>query len=244
VVAKISDRPIDPEGICTRVAARLIEQLGCLDIAPDSPVWEDLTKADGQRIGELRIYRGRGVIEKVVGSHFAIDTPAIESHSLIVFTRPESPIPHFVLDAVRFGPQASFHVDLLPKRDLAISLSYVDGCYSPLSVIRAEIDRNERFKLGNAPLRQRAFLSPWMALYTHDPAHTTEALGYVERYFAHWAQLLRTKTAELDPDPSLIERDRSHRRLVFSRDVDPVWGTLDRAVGPRTVDRLLAVLTD
>jgi hypothetical protein len=242
-VAKISDRPIDPEGVCTRIAARLIEQLGCVDICPDSPAWEDLTKADAERIGELRVYRGRGVVEKVVGSRFTLSHPPLESHSLVVFTRPDSPIPHLIVDAVRFGPSLSFHVDLLPKRDLGVSLSYVDLCFAPLSAVRAEMDKDLRLSPGTAPLRQRAFLSPWMALYTHSPDASVAALGYVERYFEHWASLLRSRDPLLAPDIALVERDRAHRRLVFSRDLDPVWSMLDRAIGSASVDRLLAALT-
>ncbi len=241
-MAKISDRPIDPEGICTRIAARLIEQLGCVDIAPDSPAWEDLNKEDGERIGELRVYRGRGTVQKIVGSRFALDKPAIESHSLVVFTEPSSPVPHFVVDAVRFGGEASFHVDLLPKRDLAVSLPYVDCCFSALTAVKTELDQDEHLRAGVASPRQRAFLSPWMAFYTHVPAYAPNALRYVERYFAHWAELLRSDAPELKPDPSIAARDRVMRRHVFSRELDPVWGMLDRAIGPATVDRLLEVL--
>jgi len=235
------ERELDPEAICTRAVSRLIEEIGCVDIAPDSPSWQDLSRGD-TRVGELRVYRGRGVVEKVVSAHFKLEAPSLESYMVTVFTRPESPVPHFVLDVVRFGPQASFHVDLLPKRDLGVSLSYVDRCFAPLTAIRADLEQDERFAPGTAPLRQRAFLSPWMALYTHAPELLEVARGYVDRYFAHWSSLLTSDDPELRRDASLAARDAVQRKLVFSRELDPVWGMLDRALGAPSVDMLLRAL--
>ncbi len=240
-MASNPQRELDPEAICTRAVSRLIEEIRCVEIAPDSPVWQDLNR-DQTRVGELRVYRGRGVVQKVVSAHFKLDAPSLESYMVTVFTRPESPVPHFVLDVVRFGPQASFHVDLLPKRDLGVSLSYVDRCFAPLSQVRADLERDGRFSAGTAPLRQRAFMSPWMALYTHAPEQLEVARSYVDRYFAHWTSLLTSCDAELALDPTLSARDAQQRKLVFSRELDPVWATLDRSLGASTVDLLLAAL--
>jgi hypothetical protein len=257
-VTQAAERRLDPEAVCTRVVSKLIEELGCVDIAPDSPAWRDITR-EGRRVGELRVYRGRGRVQKIVTSHFNLEAPftrasaasaaqaphqALESHSVTVFTAPESPVPHFVLDSVRFGPKVSFHVDLLPKRDLGVSLSYLDRCFAPLTDIRAELDQDTRFVAGSAPLRQRALLSPWMALYTLDPELLGTAMGFIERYFKHWASLLRSDAPELHSAPDVAARDRQHRKLVFSREVDPVWGMLDRALGSDMVDVLLSVLAD
>ncbi len=238
-----SERKLDPEAICTRAMARLIEQIGCVDIAPDSPAWEDITQ-QGKRVGELRVYRGRATVEKVVSAHFRLEAPAIDSCMMVVFTRPESPVPHFVLDVVRFGERASFHVDLLPKRDLGVCLSYVDLCFSPLSEVLEDITRDARFAPGTAPLRQRALLSPWMALFTHAPNELEAARSYVDRYFAHWCGLLRSDSPLLARDAALTARDEAQRKLVFGRELDPVWGMLDRALGAPAVDRLLQVLTE
>jgi hypothetical protein len=241
-VASTPQRELDPEAICTRAVSRLIEEIRCVHIAPDSPVWQDL-KSGETRVGELRVYRGRGVVEKVVSAHFKLKRPALESYMVTVFTRPESPVPHFVLDVVRFGSQASFQVDLLPKRDLGVSLPYMDRCFAPLSPIRADLEQDSRFATGTASLRKRALMSPWMALYTHAPEQLEVARSYVDRYFAHWSSLLTSGDALLSPDPALAARDAQQRKLVFSRDLDPMWATLDRALGVPTVDQLLAALS-
>jgi len=36
-VTQTTDKELDPEMVCTRVMARLIEDIGCVAIAPDSP---------------------------------------------------------------------------------------------------------------------------------------------------------------------------------------------------------------
>jgi hypothetical protein len=259
IVTQAPERRLDPEAVCTRIVSKLIEELGCVDIAPDSPAWRDLLR-NGQRVGELRVYRGRGRIQKIVTSHFSVDSlppvdlpgsPAasqpprgFEAHSVTVFTAPESPVPHFMIDSVRGGPKVSFHVDLLPKRDLGVALAYLDRCFTPLTEIRSELDADARFVESNPPLRQRALQSPWMANYTVEPELLGTAMGFIERYFRHWVALLRSDAVELTSAPEIAARDRQHRKLVFSRDVDPSWATLDRALGRETVDLLLAALTD
>ena len=233
-------RKLDPETVCTRVVARLIEQLASVDIAPDSPVWHDL-KHGGTTMGELRIYRGRGRVQKVVSSRFA--PPSMDSHSVVVFTRADSGVPHFVLDSVRLGSRVHLYVDLLPKRDLAVSLPYVDRCYVPLTDARRAIAQDARFTASAAPLRHRALLSPWHILYTHDPADLDAAEEYVDRYFSHWASLLKSDAPELKSDPELAARDAAYRKTLYHRSVDPAWGMLDPVIGSEAVDQILEALS-
>jgi hypothetical protein len=253
IVTQAPERRLDPEAVCTRIVSKLIEELGCVDIAPDSPAWRDLL-CHGKRVGELRVYRGRGRIQKTVTSHFTLEAPspggdraagqALESHSVAVFTAPESPVPHFVLDSVRVGSKVTFHVDLLPKRDLGIALAYLDRCFAPLNDVRAELDADPRFVQGSAPLRQRALSSPWLAQYEVEPELLGTAMGFIERYFRHWSSLLRSDAGELASAPDVAARDRQHRKLFFSREVDPAWSMLDRALGRDMVDLLLSALSD
>lgn len=233
---------IDPETVCTRVVARLIKELSCVDIAPDSPVWRDLMHGN-EIVGELRVYRGRGRVQKVVSSRFALGNPSMDSHSVVVFTQPDCPVPHFGLDSVRLDTRVHLYVDLLPKRDLGVSLPYLDRCYVPLSDMRRELEQDARFTPSVAPLRHRALLSPWHALYTLDPADLAAAEEYVDAYLSHWASLLRSKEPELDSSPELVARDVAYRKTLYSRDVDPAWGMLDRVIGHSTVDDILAALS-
>jgi hypothetical protein len=241
-VTRFPPRKLDPETVCTRVVARLIEEIACVDIAPDSPVWRDLMHGT-ETIGELRVYRGRGRVQKVVSSRFALASPSMDSHSVVVFTQPDSPVPHFGLDSVRLDARVHLYVDLLPKRDLSTSLPYLDRCYVPLTEIRTQLEQDTRFSPSAAPLRHRALLSPWHALYTLEPADLSAAEEYVDRYVSHWASLLRSDAPELEADPSIAARDAAYRKTLYSRSVDPAWGLLDRVIGRETVDDILSALS-
>jgi hypothetical protein len=241
-VTKPSVRTLDPESVCTRVVARLIEEIACVDIAPDSPVWSDLKRGE-EVIGELRIYRGRGRVQKVVSSRYTLAAPVVDSHSVLVFTQPESPVPHFALESVQLGCEIHLYVDLLPKRDLAVALPYLDRCYAPLSPIVSELERDARFRAVPVSLRHRALLSPWHVLSLHDPHDLEGAQSYVDRYVSHWASLLRSHAPELDSSPELATRDIAFRKTLFSRAVDPSWALRDRTIGRETVDRILAALS-
>src|SRR5688572_30113365 len=144
--------------VCTRVMARLIEDIGCVAIAPDSPAWTDLGEQGPNRSGELRVYRGRGRVQKIVSSCLSLPgsrggSGSVDSHSLFVLTQPESPVPHLLLDIARRGLRVSVHVDLLPKRDLAVSQDYLERCYEPLSAVHQQIEKEARFTLGHLSLR-------------------------------------------------------------------------------------------
>jgi len=241
-VTRSSLRTLDPETVCTRVVARLIEEIACVDIAPDSPAWWDLTLL-GEVIGELRVYRGRGRVQKVVSSRYALSSPSLDGHSVVVFTRPESPVPHFELDSVRVGCQVHLYVDLLPKRDLAVSPAYVDRCYAPLSELRGALEHDPRFAPTPTSPRHRALLSPWHAMYTLDPSDLQVAEQYADGYVSHWASLLRSTAPELDSSPELATRDIAFRKAFFSRSVDPVWALRERMIGRESVDQILAALS-
>src|SRR5262245_46213362 len=125
--------------------ARLIEDVGCVVIAPDSPAWSDLGGQGAGRAGELRVYRGRGRVQKIVSSHLNLGPGNLDSHTLVVLTHPESPVPHLVLDTIREGARMTVHVDLLPKRDLAVSPEYLERCFEPLSEARQRVEEESRF---------------------------------------------------------------------------------------------------
>jgi hypothetical protein len=243
-VSQTTDKKLDPELVCTRVMARLIEDVGCVVIAPDSPAWSDLGGEGPARAGELRVYRGRGRVEKIVSSHLMLPADGVDSHTLVVLTHPESPVPHLVLDTVRSGARLTVHVDLLPKRDLAVSPDYLARCFEPLTAAHERVEDEARFALARTSLRHRALLSPWGALFSLEPRHLQIADAVIDRYLNHWIELLKSTAAELSAAPELAARDQLHRRLLFSRSADPIWSTLDRAIGVASVDRILAALTD
>lgn len=242
-VTASSRRKLDPEGIATKVIVRLIEELSCVSITPDSPAWQDIV-SQGRRVGELRVYRGRGRVQKIVTSSFAIGSPAVEGQSVFVLTDPSSPVPHFVLDSLQTGSRVTFHLDLLPKRDLAVSLPYLDRCYVPLSEVRADLDADARFAAAQLSRRLRSLLSPWNVAHTVDVNDLAVAQAFVDRYVTHWASLLRGDGKEFESAPEIAWRDVQHRQLLFRRGVDPLWDVLDGLLDRAAVDLMISALSD
>jgi hypothetical protein len=238
-VTLASQPKLDPEAICTRVVARLIEEVACVCITPDSPAWQDIVHL-GKRVGELRVYRGRGRVQKIVSADLDIRSPAVDAHCVAVFTDPASPIPHLVLESVHIGTRVSVHLDLLPKRDLGVSLRYVDVCYEPLSGVRKELDRDTRFAPADLSRRARSLLSPWNVAHVVDASDVHAALGYIDRYVSHWAGLLKSDAAELRSAPELAARDAEQRKLLFRRGVDPVWDQLEHVVDAAAIEQLIS----
>jgi hypothetical protein len=241
-VTLASRRELDPEGMCTRVVARLIEEFACVCITPESPAWQDI-EVDGRPVGELRVYRGRGRVQKIVSFKYELAAPAVRAHSMAVLTEPASPVPHLWLDFAHTGPQVSVSFDLLPKCDLGVSLAYLDRCYGPLTEVRADLDEDGRFTPLRVSRRLRSLLSPWSVAHAVDPSDLDAATFYLDRFVTHWASLLRSNAPELQPSPAFVERDAEQRKLLFSRGVDPAWDRLDALLGGATVDALLAALS-
>ncbi len=243
-MTQTTDKRLDPELVCTRVMARLIEDIGCVAITPDSPVWSDLgTKGPG-RAGELRVYLGKGRVQKIVSSFLQAPAAALDSYSLVALTLPESAVPHLLVDVVRDDARVHVHLDLLPKRELAVNPAYIERCYEPLSGAHRQIEDESRFVTTRIALRQRALLSPWGSLFSVSAADLGSAQPFVDRYVTHWASLLRSDALELAESPENAARDLTHRRLLFSRAVDPLWRTLDKAIGRGSVDQILRALTE
>ena len=242
-MTQTTEKALDPELACTRVMARLIEDIGCVAITPDSPVWSDLGSGGPQRAGELRVYRGKGRVQRIVSSCLRSSAPALDSHTLVVLTRPDSPVPHLLIDIARDAQRVHVHLDLIPKRELAVSPDYIERCYEPLSKAHHQIDDESRFVKTRIALRQRALLSPWGSLFSVASHELATAEPFVDRYLDHWATLLRSDAKELATSSEIAARDLFHRRLLFSRDNDPLWRMLDGAIGESSVDRILAALT-
>jgi hypothetical protein len=242
-VTQTTEKALDPELACTRVMARLIEDIGCVAITPDSPVWSDLGSGGPQRAGELRVYRGKGRVQRIVSSCLRSSAPALDSHTLVVLTRPDCPVPHLLIDIARDAQRVHVHLDLIPKRELAVSPDYIERCYEPLSKAHHQIDDESRFVKTRIALRQRALLSPWGSVFSVAAHELATAEPFVDRYLDHWATLLRSDAKELATSSEIAARDLFHRRLLFSRDNDPLWRMLDGAIGKSSVDQILAALT-
>ena len=66
-----------------------------------------------------------------------------------------------------------------------------------------------------------------------------------ETYLNHWLDLVEDGLGGLAADilgESGAGRDAGNRELIFSREIDPVWGKIDGLLGAEVADLMIGVL--
>lgn len=188
---------------------------------------------DGQ-CGNVRVFEG-DAISRVVTCSLVAPAIMLDSHMVFAFTDPASPIPHFTLDSVSAGDHLAFHLDLIPKVDLGVNLPYLEWAFAPLNEVYEsshDIDGLERAKI--TPI-QHAVMSPWMLVHRAD-ANAFERIGpLVDQYFSHWISLVKSgapaAVSESLANTDIAARDEANRALIFSPEVDKVWGQISGLIG-------------
>ena len=84
-------------------------------------------------VGTVRIFRGDGAVAKVV----YVGLARARRSAWTATWSSRSPaatasVPHFTLDSVQGQGSYAFHLDLIPRAELATHLSYVDWAHTPL----------------------------------------------------------------------------------------------------------------
>ncbi|MDD9370239.1 MAG: hypothetical protein PV358_09015, partial [Acidimicrobiales bacterium] len=95
-------------------------------------------------------------------------------------------------------------------------------------------------------MRQYAVMSPWMLVQRATPEAFAEVGTAVDAYLDRFAALAVDgvqSPVSLDAD-DLATRDRRHREVLFSADVDPVWVNVGRLLGPELTERLRLELAE
>ncbi len=191
----------------------------------------------GDNVGRLRTWHGSEVA-KVVNISLVVPQFHLDSHMIFAFTPTHSTVPHFTLDSVYGGAYYAFHLDLIPRAELASHLSYMDEAFTPLTPVFERTIALEGLTKAAISPRQYAIMSPWMLVHRA----TEEAFGQVgdtvQEYLAHWSSLVHKGIAAPVGDTDLGGRDRAVRANLFSRDVDPVWAQVSRLLGDAATDGL------
>ena len=184
--------------------------------------------------GEVRVFKGKGDVRVVCCS---LGAPAIglDSHMIFALTEAASPVPHFTLDSVQAGDHLAFHLDLVPKTDLAVNLPYIEWAFAPLNSVHEQSYSIEGLSRAHVTPTQHAVMSPWMLVHRAVPSAFAQIGPLVDQYLDHWLAVHgggvpEAVTASL-ADADLAARDTANRALIFDPRVDPVWGQIAGLIG-------------
>lgn len=230
-----------PAELCDRTLQRILARHPDL-VEQQTPLAALTSPMSPAPVGSVRIFRGGGAVAKVVYVGLVVPMIHLDSHMIFAFTPADSAVPHFTLDSVYGGSYHAFHLDLIPRADLAANLAYLDAAFHPLTPAFETASALPGLTPAAVGPRQRAVMSPWMLVNRA----TEEAFGaigqYVDFYADHWSDLV-DKGLPGDVQASLAgvdlaARDAAVRGNIFSRDVDPVWAQVSRLLGDDTTDAI------
>jgi hypothetical protein len=177
-----------------------------------------------------------------------VDAIGLDSHMVFAFTDGSSAVPHFTLDSVRSPEYYAFHLDLIPRVELASHLTYVDACFTPLTDTFESLREWEGLSRAQVGPRQIAMMSPWMCVNRATEEAFRQMDPVVAAYRDHWFGLLEkglpAGVLEDAADTDLARRDLRNRASLFSADVDPVWNQIARLLGPEATEEIRLMLVD
>ena len=186
-------------------------------------------------VGVMRTWTGGKGVAKAVYCGLTVEAIGLDSHMVFAFSPVESLVPHFTLDSVFGQGSHAFHLDLIPRADLGCNLAYMDLAFTPLTTTFEDVKNREGLTEANIGPRQRALMSPWMCTNRATEDAFAAMRDAVESYRTHWLSLLHTDLPlSLVGDVDLAARDKGNREALFSRDVDPVWNTIERLIGEQS----------
>lgn len=235
------------EALHDQTLSRLRERLNLAEIHGDGQgPWLELTShapiAQG-RIGQVRVFRGAGITQ-LVSCTIVVPAIGLDSHMLFAFTDTESAVPHFTVDSVRNGADYAFHLDLIPRLDLAVELAYMDAVFAPLTETFKAHRETPGLKPAQLDPRQYAVMSPWMLVSRADEAAFKATFAVVDAYLDQWFALLDAGVDAVGNTTAAqrAQRDLAHRQVIFNPDVDKVWKQIAPLIGADAVQRMLSLL--
>ena len=90
-------------------------------------------------VGTVRVFHGDGASPRSSTSASSVPPIGLDSHMVFAFTPADGAVPHFTLDSVHGQGSYAFHLDLIPRADLATHLAYVDWAHTPLTATYDEV---------------------------------------------------------------------------------------------------------
>lgn len=191
--------------------------------------------------GNARIFSGPGLFKIVTCS---ITAPAIglDSHMLFAFTPSDAATPHFTIDSVQSGDHMAFHLDLIPRLDLATHLSYMDWAFSGITETFSAAAQIQGLSPALISPRQRAVMSPWMVVNRATSQAFAAAEPLVHAYLDHWLGLIASgcpgDVLAGATRQELVARDKANKAIIFDPDVDKVWNQIRGLIGGDAVEAI------
>ena len=189
-------------------------------------------------VGELRVWTGGKGVAKAVYCGLAVEAIGLDSHMVFAFTEAGSLVPHFTLDSVFGQGTHAFHLDLIPRLELASHLGYIDAVFTPLTEVFEEVQQRDGLTPAAIGPRQRAMMSPWMCVNRATDEAFAGIGSAVTAYLEHWLSLLDgglpADVVDSASDTDLERRDLANRAALFSPEVDPVWNMIARLIGDQS----------
>lgn len=193
------------------------------------------------------MFTGKG-IHRIVAVSITVPAIGLDSHMIFAFTPASSGVPHFTVDSVQAGEHMAFHLDLIPRLDLAVNLAYMDWAYGGLTETFTASTAIEGLTAAQITPRQRAVMSPWMIVNRATPEAFSHVEPLVLTYLNHWLGLLDAGTPDAlgtaTDGQILAQRDKANRAVIFDPDVDKVWNQIRGLIGHDAVEAIRALLLD
>lgn len=196
-------------------------------------------------VGQVRLFRGDARLGQVVSCSIVVPAIQLDSHMVFAFTNTkDSVVPHFTVDSVRNGPHHAFHLDFIPRVDLATELEHMDEVFAPLTPHYKTGRDTPGLTAAQLDPRQYAVMSPWMLANRADENGFKLMFDVVNAYLDHWFKLVEggVKAQGSMTGEQRAKRDIAHREILFNPKVDAVWNQITPLIGADSVAKLLGAL--
>lgn len=236
-----------PAGLVVPALEALVARSGAVERpgAGGGPFLRLTTVGGGEPAGAVRVF-GSHQVPRIVYVNIDVPDRDMDSHMFYAFAPADSAVPHFTLDAVATRGILAFHVDLVPRVDLATHVDYMDRVFAALSPTHEMVGQNGAFSPAVVSARGRALMSPWMLALRSTEDGWADVEQPCHSYLDHWlslaAQGLDEDVMDTVADTDLADRDARLRRSLFGLDIDPAWDHVAAVVGADPVAELRATL--
>ncbi|MGK0500222.1 MAG: hypothetical protein ACJAYG_001869 [Oceanicoccus sp.] len=240
---------------------KTIAKLG-LSCTPASTIKEYSHPAFGN-LGYLQVVDGGDHPEVLKVLHLRLNFAPVgmEANTVHVITKPESLVPHAIIECVFYDPEVDapfdpkhdgppnlgFFMNCVGRADPAVNLKYQQHVFLPLEDINNQVRALADGRMGAIPRLQMSILQPW-ALAATTPFSNFELLTqacetYVERTLDLIENGVPEQCLQAGEAQRSAMRDSLTRVNYLSPEVDHIWPRMEKMIGKEDSDRLRTVMT-